>query len=90
VIYYETYIVPETQASFVYRFRPSESFYARPFGLTINVYYKDAVSYSTTVSSHTHDMFSCTLSQEDNDYCDAVFNNTVNIIEVEESFDAET
>ncbi|CAI8010284.1 Translocon-associated protein subunit alpha [Geodia barretti] len=54
VIYYETYIMPETQASFVYSFRPSESFYARPFGLTINVYYKDAVSCSTTVSSHTH------------------------------------
>ena len=35
-------------------------------------------------------MFSCTLSQEDNDYRDAVFNNTVNIIELEESFDAET
>ena len=35
---------PSQQASFVYNFRPSESFYARPFGLTMNIYYKDQVS----------------------------------------------
>ena len=34
------------QASFVYMFRPSDSFYARPFGLTIDVYYKDAVGHT--------------------------------------------
>lgn len=32
------------QASFEYEFAPSESFYARPFGLTINLYYQDSVS----------------------------------------------
>jgi len=32
------------QASFVYHFQPSESFYARPFGLTMNIYYRDLVS----------------------------------------------
>jgi len=41
---YETYIMPKSQASFVYHFQPSESFYARPFGLTMNIYYKDLVS----------------------------------------------
>lgn len=30
--------------SFVYSFVPSESFYARPFGLTVNIYYRDTVS----------------------------------------------
>ena len=29
----------------MYNFRPSESFYARPFGLTVNIYYKDLVSF---------------------------------------------
>ena len=29
-------------------------------------------------------------TQDDNEYRDAVFNNTVNIMEVEEGFDAET
>lgn len=65
----QSYIPPNTQASFVYNFRPSESFYARPFGLTMNIYYKD---------------------QDDRQYRDAVFNATVNIIEREEGFDAET
>lgn len=69
VAYYETYISPDTQLSFTYNFRPSESFYARPFGLTMNLYYKDT---------------------EGNDYRNAVFNGTVNIIEVEEGFDTQT
>ena len=88
------------QASFVYMFRPSESFYARPFGLTINIYYKDTVSSVTTLClpkyhmhththTHTHTHIH-THTQDDNDYRDAVFNNTVNIMEVEEGFDAET
>ena len=159
------------QASFVYKFRPSESFYARPFGLVINVYYKDAVCGTIYTcqklfqSSATNDLvisLSLSLSpslcslllslfpsllllslsppsplplplplplslplplplphplplslppslsspfpsspspslssshsplQDGNDYRDAVFNNTVNIVEVEEGFDAET
>ena len=28
----------------MYSFMPSESFYARSFGLTVNIYYKDLVS----------------------------------------------
>lgn len=66
---YETFIQPQTQVSFQYNFLPSESFYARPFGLTVNVHYKD-------------------LAGEI--YRDAVFNDTVNIVEAEESFDGET
>lgn len=69
VAYYETYINPRTQLSFTYNFRPSESFYARPFGLTMNLYYKDV---------------------EGNEYRNAVFNGTVNIVEIEEGFDTQT
>lgn len=66
---YETYVMPQTQVSFEYSFMPSESFYARPFGLTVNMYYKN-------------------LDEEL--FIDAVFNETVNIVEVEEGFDGET
>ena len=37
-------VEPEKEATFYYAFTPSESFSARPFGLTINVNYKDSVS----------------------------------------------
>lgn len=69
MVYYELYIPPETEASFVYSFKPSETLYARPFGLVMNLYYKD---------------------DEGNEFRDSVFNNTVNIVEIEEGFDAET
>ena len=40
---------------------------------------------------HTHSQCTHTLaSQEANDFKNAVFNDTVNIVEVEESFDGET
>lgn len=68
-IHYETYVKPETEVTFDYFFSPSESFYARSFGLQINVMYQDpeGVTYRT-----------------------AVFNDTVNIVEVEEGFDGQT
>ena len=37
-------VEPNRQATFEYAFTPSETFNARPFGLTINLNYKDAVS----------------------------------------------
>lgn len=39
---YERVVTPASEASFLYMFTPSESFSARPFGLTINVNYKDS------------------------------------------------
>lgn len=39
---YERLVEPGRQATFEYGFAPSESFSARPFGLTINLNYKDA------------------------------------------------
>lgn len=41
---YERVVQPKTEASFLYVFAISESFSARPFGLTVNVNYKDSVS----------------------------------------------
>jgi translocon-associated protein subunit alpha len=67
--YYEQYVSPETDASFVYAFQPSEMFTSRSFGFVISVYYKDI---------------------DDKDFLSAVFNDTVNIVEIEEGFDGET
>ena len=72
----------------MYNFKPSESFYSRPFGLVVNIYYRDLVcgAYCVCVCLCPY----CSLVQDGNQFVDAVFNNTVNIVELEEGFDAET
>lgn len=57
------------EATFAYAFTPSETFSARPFGLTVNLNYRDT---------------------EGNSFQDAVYNDTVNIVEIDEGFDGET
>ncbi len=85
----------------MYNFRPSESFYARPFGLVLEVYYKgDSVSRISSFSrcsasapgydQITHPPLPPPLQEEETVYCSTVFNGTVNIVEVEEGFDVET
>lgn len=66
---YTSLVKPGHQATFEYAFRPHESFGGRPFGLVINLNYKDAAS---------------------KQYIDAVFNETINIVESDEGFDGET
>jgi len=66
---YDRVVEPSRQATFEYLFTPSDSFNARPFGLTINLNYKDL---------------------EGNIFQDAVFNDTVNIVEADEGLDGET
>lgn len=66
---YEKNVEAGKEATFEYAFTPSETFNARPFGLTINLNYKD---------------------NEGNLFQDAVFNETVNIIEPDEGLDGET
>ena len=39
------------QASFEYAFKPHESFGGRPFGLTVNLVYKDSVRYYHILTS---------------------------------------
>ena len=41
---YDRVVEPARQATFEYAFTPSDTFSARPFGLTINLHYKDNVS----------------------------------------------
>lgn len=66
---YSRTIEPKRQATFEYAFTPSETFNARPFGLTINLNYKDA---------------------EGNLFQDAVFNETINVVEPDDGLDGET
>jgi len=66
---YERTVEPKREATFDYAFIPSEQLTARPFGLSINLNYRDADG---------------TL------YQDAVFNDTISIIELDEGLDGET
>lgn len=66
---YNRLVEPSRQATFEYGFTPSDTFSSRPFGLTINVNYKDA---------------------EGKQFQDAVFNETINIVEPDDGFDGET
>lgn len=66
---YNRVVEPNREATFYYTFTPSETFNARPFGLTINLNYKDG---------------------DGNQYQDAVFNETVQVVEPDEGLDGET
>lgn len=57
------------QATFEYGFIPNEAFSARPFGLTVNVNYKD---------------------EKGNLFQNAVFNETIQVVEPDEGLDGET
>jgi translocon-associated protein subunit alpha len=62
-------VAPSQEATLAYSFVPSEAFAGRPFGLNINLNYRDAAG---------------GLFQE------AVYNETVQIVELEEGLDGET
>uniref|UniRef100_A0A8C5M3W2 Translocon-associated protein subunit alpha n=1 Tax=Leptobrachium leishanense TaxID=445787 RepID=A0A8C5M3W2_9ANUR len=64
-----TIVPPQRQATFEYSFIPAEPMGGRPFGLVINLNYKDV---------------------NGNSFQDAVFNQTVTIIEKEDFLDGET
>lgn len=68
-IAYNKIVAPEQEATIHYSFIPSETFAGRPFGLNINLAYRDAAG---------------------NGFQEAVFNETVQIIELEEGLDGET
>ncbi|KAL7305718.1 hypothetical protein TKK_0001972 [Trichogramma kaykai] len=68
-IAYNKVVKPKHEATIAYSFVPSEAFAGRPFGLNINLAYKDINGLS---------------------YSEAVFNETVNIIELDEGLDGET
>lgn len=66
---FERLVEPKQQVTFEYAFTPSETFNARPFGLTVNVNYRDA---------------------EGKIFQDAVFNDTITIVELDDGLDGET
>ncbi|KAJ8936418.1 hypothetical protein NQ318_014856 [Aromia moschata] len=68
-IVYNKVVLPEQEATLHYSFVPSEAFAGRPFGLNINLAYRDGSG---------------------NSFQEAVFNETVQIIELEEGLDGET
>ncbi|XP_039303676.1 translocon-associated protein subunit alpha [Solenopsis invicta] len=62
-------VKPKHEATLAYSFIPSESFAGRPFGLNVNLNYKDTNGIS---------------------YNEAVFNETIQIIEIDDGLDGET
>jgi translocon-associated protein subunit alpha len=66
---YNKAVQPEQEATLFYSFIPSEAFAGRPFGLNINLAYRDASG---------------------NSFQEAVYNETVQIVELEEGLDGET
>nr|CAG4638773.1 EOG090X0ETF [Cyclestheria hislopi] len=68
-IQYGKLVKPNQQATVAYSFIPAEPFAGRPFGLSINLAYRN-------MDGHI--------------FSDSVFNETVNIIEIDEGLDGET
>jgi len=68
-IAYNRVVKPREEATLAYAFFISDQYSTRPYGFTVNLYYKDA---------------------EGNQYVNAVFNETVSIVELDEGLDGET
>jgi len=66
---YNKIVKPKEQATLSYSFFVDESFAGRPFGLTINLGYRDT---------------------EGKPFVDAVYNETISVVEIEEGLDGET
>jgi translocon-associated protein subunit alpha len=66
---YNKIVKPKEQATLSYSFFVDESFAGRPFGLSINLGYRDT---------------------EGKPFLDAVYNETISVVEVEEGLDGET
>nr|XP_015923351.1 translocon-associated protein subunit alpha isoform X2 [Parasteatoda tepidariorum] len=66
---YNRVVKPKQDISLYYAFYTSETYSSRPFGLVVNLYYRDA---------------------DGHQYLDAVFNETITIVEIEDSLDGET
>lgn len=66
---YNRIVKPKQEVTFSYQFFVSDAYSPRPYGLTINLYYRDA---------------------DNVQYLTPVFNETVNIFELDEGLDSET
>lgn len=96
VIAFNKEISPSKEATFAYSFMPSETFAGRPFGLNINLVYRDGLGNRFQVQFTLINLPLSLLSQENalldtTDLLqDAVYNETVQIVELEEGLDGET
>ncbi|XP_054164936.1 translocon-associated protein subunit alpha-like [Oppia nitens] len=68
-IAYNRLVKPKQETTLAYQLFVSEAYSARPYGFTVNLYYRDS---------------------DGNQYLNAVFNETVNIVELDEGLDGET
>jgi len=68
-IAYNKVVKPQQEVTLGYQFFVSEAYSARPYGMTVSLYYRDTAG---------------------NQYMNAVFNETVTIIELDEGLDGET
>jgi len=68
-IAYNRLVKPKQEVTLAYQFFVNEAFSTRPYGFTVNLFYRDA---------------------EGKQYLNAVFNETVNIVELDEGLDGET
>jgi len=68
-IAYNRVVKPQKEVTLAYQFFVSEAFSTRPYGFTVNLFYRDA---------------------DGNQYLNAVFNETVSIVELDEGLDGET
>lgn len=68
-IAYNKVVKPQEEVTLSYSFFVSEAYSTRPYGFTVNLFYKDV---------------------EGNQYMNAVFNETVSIVELDEGLDGET
>jgi len=68
-IAYNRVVKPKEEVTLAYQFFVSEAYSTRPYGFTVNIFYRDA---------------------DGNQYLNAVFNETVTIVELDEGLDGET
>jgi len=68
-IAYNRLIKPKQEVTLAYQFFVSEAYSARPYGFTVNLFYRDV---------------------DGNQYLNAVFNETLSIVELDEGLDGET
>lgn len=72
-----------------YQFYISDAYSPRPYGLTVNLFYQDAVCI-ILLHCNVFLTFVFFLSKEANTFYSNVFNETINIVELDEGLDGET
>lgn len=71
-----------------YQFFISDAYSTRPYGLTVSLFYRDAVNWIFNL--YYEFILILIIFKDKNQYSNAVFNETVSIIELDEGLDGET